>query len=34
MTDQPPVEVTNLDRYDHDVPPWDRAHAVLSSAST
>ncbi|MBB5781291.1 pyridoxamine 5'-phosphate oxidase family protein [Nonomuraea jabiensis] len=33
MTDQLPVEVTNLDRYDHDALPWDRAHAVLTSSS-
>ncbi|MET9251655.1 pyridoxamine 5'-phosphate oxidase family protein [Nonomuraea sp. NPDC003709] len=33
MADQLPVEVTNLDRYDHDVLPWDRAHAVLSGSS-
>jgi len=30
MTDQTPVEVTNLDRYGHDAIPWSRPRDILA----
>lgn len=31
MSDQPPVEVTNLDIYGSDVLPWSRPHDLLAA---
>ena len=32
MTDRPPVEVTNLDRYGSAALPWSRPHDLLAAA--
>ena len=34
MIDQPPVEVTNLDRYGFPPLPWSRPHELLASGAT